>query len=117
PSDNRREDVNGLLAQPNLPSQSLPALVSGNLRCLGLLHEDQKLIGKAVVMKAGHDAQILLEGITLTGFEGFSQQDDGLLAQFLALALSLSPDRAGRFSCGLLRNRNAGRARLDGRIG
>src|SRR6185312_11292761 len=50
-------------------------------------------------MKARHDAEVLLDGIALPGFEGFGQPLDGLLAQQLAFALSLSPDGAGRLSC------------------
>src|ERR1700761_1586584 len=79
------ENDNALLTFADITPHPKPRLKAGNMRRIRALAVDQKDVAPTIAVKAGHDGQVLLEGLTVTLLESFHQPSESGFAERLGL--------------------------------
>jgi len=117
-ADERRENLNALLASLDSPAQFVPRAHTRHVRGCGLLSRYQKDVAKAVGVKSRHCAEILGENFTVSAVELLNEKLNVCGYELLdgfSVAFGVGVVVAGKFHFFERRPEEGGRTRVAAR--
>src|SRR5262249_6040656 len=84
-ADHRRQNDDALLAFADITAQPQPAVEAGDVRGLGPLAMNKQAVAPRVLVKPGHQAEIVLERVALTLVQSLHETIESVFAELFSL--------------------------------